>query len=151
MLDPNDNQGGEGAEMKAFEWKPEYEVGIRQIDDQHCYFVGLINRFVVEFTESSDSKYLGSLIDELNAYAKFHFLSEENMMLRAGYPGYEAHQHHHHDLLDQLGIKEIKLSLDASEARKEEVVNYLVTWFLNHSNHEDRLFADYMREHHIQA
>ena len=68
------------------------------------------------------------------------------MMLRAGYPGCEAHQHHHQDL---LGIKAITLSLDASEARKEEVARDLVTGFLNHSNHEDRLIADYLREHHL--
>jgi len=130
--------------MDAFAWKSDYELGVKAIDDQHQYFVGLINKFVTEFSEASDVDYQNSLVEELNAYAKFHFLSEENMMMRAGYPDYVLHKAHHRALLDQLGTKEVRLALERSEQRKAEVVNYLIDWFLIHTNKEDRKVAEFL-------
>ncbi len=137
--------------MDTFAWKPEYELGVKDIDDQHHYFVGLINKFVIEFGKSRDVEYQNSLVEELNAYAKFHFLSEENMMIRAGYPDYKKHKGHHRDLLDRLGAKEVELALERSEQRKEEVVGYLIEWFLVHTNKEDRQLAAFLIEKNMAA
>ena len=43
-------------------------------------------------------RHCSALIAELNAYARFHFISEENMMARAGYPDLEAHRKHHNEV-----------------------------------------------------
>lgn len=131
--------------IEHFTWKPEYDLGIKDIDDQHHYFVGLINKFIAEFRETSNAEYKKMLISELNAYARFHFISEENIMFRSQYPNYMQHKAHHHDLLDQLSAKAGMLELESTERRKDEVVEYLVGWFLNHTNKEDRLFAEYLR------
>jgi len=131
--------------MDHFAWKPEYALGDKDIDDQHHYFVGLINKFYVQFSLTTDKTYQDALIDELNAYARFHFISEENMMMRHAYPGYARHKAHHRDLLDQLGAKELRLELERTEQRKEEVVGYLIEWFLNHTNREDRLFTEFLQ------
>ena len=68
------------------EWLTKYEIGIEDIDLQHHFFFNLINRLAGELTRSDDLNYQNALVSELNAYARFHFISEENMMFRVGYP-----------------------------------------------------------------
>ena len=97
---------------------------------------------------TTDSRRRSALIAELNAYARFHFVSEENMMAKAGYPDLQKHRHHHLDLISQLNSREAMLQLEKSDQRAEDVVDFLVDWFINHTIGEDRLFADF---YHRQA
>lgn len=128
-----------------FPWRPEFDLGIREVDDQHHHFVGLINKFTAELWESRHEEYQRMLVAELNAYARFHFISEENLMYRTGYPELARHKLHHRDLLDQLSAKQVRLAMDKTEQRKDEIVAYLVDWFTHHTTREDREFADYLR------
>lgn len=68
------------------------------------------------------------------------------MMQREGYSGLKEHRKHHHELIDQLSIKQSMLIMKDSEKEADEIVDFLVNWFLSHTNCEDRLFADYLHE-----
>jgi len=125
-------------------WNSSYELGIEDIDYQHHFFLNLINRLSDELLKVKDTNYKFSLISELNAYARFHFISEENMMQREGYPALQEHKQLHRELIDQLSIRQNMLMLKGSEKEIAEIIDFLVTWFLNHTTHEDRLFADYL-------
>ena len=129
-------------------WKSDYDLGIEDIDFQHHYFLNLINRLSDELKMTTDSRRRSALIAELNAYARFHFLSEENMMAKAGYPDLQKHRRHHLDLISQLNSREAMLKQEKSDQRVEDVVDFLVDWFINHTIGEDRLFADF---YHRQA
>ena len=80
-------------------WLPEYEIGIEDVDLQHHFFFNLINRLARELILTQDIQYRIDLINELNAYAKFHFMSEENMMRKSEYPDFLHHKFQHIDLL----------------------------------------------------
>ncbi len=62
-------------------------------------FLDLINRLSEELGKSDNLAYQSVLINELNAYAVFHFISEENMMFKAGYPGLDRHKRSHRGLI----------------------------------------------------
>jgi hemerythrin len=128
---------------KRINWEPGYELGIEDIDFQHHFFLNLINRLADELRMTTSQNRRSALIAELNAYARFHFISEENMMARAGYPDLEAHRKHHLDLISQLNSREALLQLEQSEQSAEQVIDFLVSWFVNHTTGEDRLFADF--------
>jgi hemerythrin len=128
-------------------WQESYMLGIQDIDFQHHYFLNLINRLIADLRQHEDPSVVTSLVSELNAYARFHFISEENMMLRAGYPRIDEHKLHHRQLLDQLSLKQLRLDVRQSEEALNEIIDFLVDWFVHHSNSEDRQFADYLREH----
>ena len=119
---------------KPFNWKSEYALGIEDIDFQHHYFLNLINRLSDELKMATDQNRRSALIAELNAYARFHFVSEENMMAKAGYPELENHRQHHFDLISQL---------KKTDERAEDIVKFLIEWFVGHTTGEDRLFAEY--------
>lgn len=127
-------------------WKFEYNLGIEDIDLQHHFFANLINRLSEEFKSSDNPEYQSALISELNAYARFHFISEENMMFLAGYPRLNEHRKHHLNLLEKLSDKENIFRLNPSQEDAEEVIHFLIDWFMNHTVQEDRLFADYLQD-----
>lgn len=131
-------------EQNCITWKMEYNLNVEDIDFQHHFFANLINRLSEELKVSNHAEYQSRLISELNAYAVFHFISEENMMLRASYPQLEAHQKHHFDLLQRLSVEGNTFKLNPSKEEAERIINFLVEWFLNHTIQEDRLFADYL-------
>ena len=120
-------------------WKKDYDLGIEDIDLQHRYFLNLINRLADELRMTTDASRRAALIAELNAYARFHFVSEENMMAKATYPLLEEHRRHHLALISELNSKEAMLQLEANDRRAEEVVDFL----LEHTTGEDRLFAEF--------
>ncbi len=128
---------------QRFDWKTEYDLGIEDIDFQHHYFLNLINRLSDELKMTTEPSRRTALIAELNAYARFHFVSEENIMSKAGYPKLNEHRQHHLDLISQLNSKEAMLQLRRSDESAEDIVEFLQTWFINHTVGEDRLFAEF--------
>jgi hemerythrin-like metal-binding protein len=125
-------------------WLPSYNIGIEDIDFQHHYFLNLINRLAKEFKRSDNLSFRVSLVSELSAYTRFHFISEENMMLRSGYPETETHKQHHRQLLDQLSSKQALLEVRRTEQSFEDILEFLVNWFMHHTGQEDKLFANYL-------
>lgn len=128
------------------EWQIEYELGIEDIDLQHHFFFNLINRIAKELHENQDEQYRADLINELNAYAKFHFISEENMMRKAKYPNFLHHKSLHIELIEQLSTKENLLLLTHGNNVEDAVVNLLGDWFLTHTKNIDREFAHYLQK-----
>ncbi len=102
-------------------WGPGYELGIEDIDLQHHYFANLILRLARDFDAHSDAALRLGMLEELNAYARFHFTSEENLMQRAGYPGLAAHRALHHRLLDELSARTTSLFVRDVILTPEEV------------------------------
>ena len=131
---------------ERFDWKREYNLGIEDIDFQHHYFLNLINRLSAELTMTTEPSRRAALIAELNAYARFHFVSEENIMAKAGYPQLEEHRQHHRDLIRELNTREAMLKLQETDERAEDVVEFLKQWFIGHTVGEDRLFADFYHQ-----
>ncbi|HIJ90451.1 MAG: hemerythrin family protein [Desulfobulbaceae bacterium] len=125
-------------------WDAKFEIGVEEIDQQHRFFLSLINRLSIELERNDNQKYLLALFSELNAYARFHFISEENIMLRAAYPNLEEHRRQHLELVEQLHAKEWKLRSRSSAEEGGHIVAFLVQWFLVHTSQEDKQFADFL-------
>ncbi|MCG7870319.1 MAG: hemerythrin family protein [Candidatus Thiodiazotropha taylori] len=125
-------------------WNKNYEFGIDAIDFQHHYFLELINRIAENLLEPGNIKFQGRLIEELNAYARFHFISEENIMMLNDYPEIESHRAHHHELLEALSVRGTKLAIEPSEEESRQIIYFLSDWFMKHTLHEDKLYADYI-------
>lgn len=130
--------------MKQVAWDKKYETGVEDIDLQHHYFLNLVNRLVAELEKGQDPEYIEALVSELNAYARFHFTSEERMMIHSNYPYYEVHKNHHLDLLQSLGVKEFKLIHTSTKEEAEEMIRFLINWFIDHTTGEDKDFANYL-------
>jgi hemerythrin len=118
-------------------WDARFEIGIEDIDLQHHFFLNLINRLAGELGHARDPDRRAAVLAELNAYARFHFLSEENMMMRDGYPELARHRRLHDDLIDSLSARE-----------HEVILRFLADWFVHHTAGEDRHYADFVQQRH---
>jgi len=127
-------------------WEACYELGIEDIDLQHHFFFNLINRLARELLQTDNVQHRGELINELNAYAKFHFISEENMMRKSAYPHFLHHQDLHVELIEQLSTRGSMLFLPDVQGAVESIVTFLGEWFLQHTREVDRQFARYLLE-----
>ncbi len=133
--------------MVEMAWKPEYETGVRWIDDQHRIFLGLINN-LIRFEEETEHRIpVQRLLLEIRSYACFHFVSEENLMMRIGYPGLAMQQEQHARLLVDLDRK-IEDSLGAVDDRETatRVHLQLLRWLLSHTMDSDMEIGRFMRQ-----
>jgi hemerythrin len=117
-------------------WKEEYATGVEEIDLQHRYFMGLINRLSTELDGCVDESYRKKLLNELVKYASFHFVSEENLMIKFAYPDIERHRKLHLDLID-------KLSWQVQSKSYEVLFEFLVDWFIRHTTEEDKHIGEF--------
>ncbi len=81
------------------EWKDEYSVGVKSIDDDHKKLLNLINNFQTAVRYRTGKAFEKESLDEVIAYTKYHFDREEKMMQEAGYPDIEAHKEIHRAMI----------------------------------------------------
>ena len=131
------------SEMNIPGWDKKYEIGVDEIDFQHQYFLKLINRFYKKINEGLPNELVSSHLNELFLYTQFHFCSEENLMKLYGYPDFENHQKEHINIVQVLSNK-IGL-FELNELSGNEIVLFLIDWFLEHTIKEDVKLAPYMK------
>ena len=119
-------------------WSAAYDTGVEEVDLQHRYFLVLINRLRLELASCTDGKYCQRLLNELAKYATFHFVSEENMMIKFGYPDFDRHRMLHLELIDQLSSR-------MQAKTYEPLFEFLVDWFVQHTTTEDHMIGEFVR------
>lgn len=121
---------------EILQWDSKYEIGIEEVDLQHRYFTGLIKRLSIELKESESIDHKNRPIKELVYYAKFHFLSEENLMIRYGYLDVEKHKVLHLSLINELNSRRF--------SNTDVLLDFLMEWFIIHTTGEDKRFGQYV-------
>lgn len=129
--------------MDFITWSDKISTGNFMIDKQHMMFVELINTIYDEYNGIEEKKYLDLHLKELLLYATFHFCSEENIMLKAGYPGCEGHKEEHRKLIAEL--RNSLASVNHEYVDFESLFKFLSEWFMVHTQTEDRKLSQYLR------
>ncbi len=127
------------------EWSKNFETGIQRIDFEHEVFLELINSLKYAIENNRDDSELFRIIIEIEKYAEFHFISEENFMLRINYPQYKSHQIAHFDLLEQFNLSKHK------SGAFPEFLEFLYIWFVNHTVLEDKKIKEFVQENNIEV
>jgi hemerythrin len=73
-------------------WSSSYNTGIERIDFEHRIFLELVNSLKKALDNSYTKIQLHRILIEIEKYAEFHFISEENFMMRIEYPDFKKHQ-----------------------------------------------------------
>jgi hemerythrin len=130
-----------------FEWHDEYLIGVDEVDVQHKRFLNLIKRTYELTGQTSENKEVSNLLDELMKYAHFHFGSEELLMETYLYPKYVEQKSEHVKITKELEAKveEIK----SNKGNLNNLLFYLIKWFVDHDTYFDKEFGDYVNKHRI--
>lgn len=125
--------------MALLEWKPEFSVGVKSVDDEHRELIDLINVVYGELHGQCDGESIACFLGDIHAGIAMHFALEERIMKEAGYDEFGVHKDDHEELLDQ-----IRGMMDAIVEDPEEglalLSKSLSDWFGVHfATHDARL------------
>jgi hemerythrin len=121
-------------------WKPEYNLGIPIVDEQHRGIVTIINSLFYGMQNKHGEDVLMPVHGMINDYTRIHFKTEEDFLEKCGYSELEEHKEFHRELIDKLN-KVGKDSLRQHDPK--EFFDFLKEWWINHICSKDRAFMDY--------
>ncbi|MDX8340426.1 hemerythrin family protein [Draconibacterium sp. IB214405] len=124
-------------------WREEFNTGIHRIDLEHRIFLELMNSFKFALNTERPKGELLRILTEIEKYAVFHFISEENCMSMIDYPELKDHQIHHFELLEQLNL------VKYGEHEFSKFYDFLKDWFINHTVSEDMKLKEFVSENNI--
>lgn len=126
--------------MALIDWKNEYSINNKIIDEQHKKLVDLINQLHVAMGAGKGKDILGNILDELVSYTVFHFSSEEKFMKDHNYSGYSLHKIEHDKLTRQ--VVEFQNNYKAGKSVvSQELLKFLKDWLVNHIIGSDKKLA----------
>ncbi|CAG4884711.1 Putative hemerythrin-like protein [Georgfuchsia toluolica] len=117
------------------QWKPEYFIGIKEIDDQHEDLIAQfsnVEKFVTARRNRGQTHYA---LVELAQVARRHFDFEEALMRLFGIPGAEKHKTDH----EYFFIKMAEIEQHSLRASTDtEMIRFLHAWLRDHILAADR-------------
>ena len=122
----------------SIQWKPEYFVGNKDIDEQHKVLFTMLNDFYHQ--DNKESAIM--LFHNLSSYIDLQFESEENLLRQINYPDTEIHMKEHKELKDNFLMLSEKLDnydLDA----QHKIAMFIYTWLSKHILKSDMAYKAY--------
>ncbi|MCI5132847.1 MAG: hypothetical protein D3904_15350, partial [Candidatus Electrothrix sp. EH2] len=124
----------------VLEWREEYTVGVKEIDSQHKFFWGILQRLsdlhLNGISSAEEINQRDMLLDELLDYAQLHFRTEEEIMARYKYPLIQDQQKEHEIITSEL-TKQVQ-AVRYANASTAKLVYFLIQWFIKHTMYSDK-------------
>ncbi|HOD11956.1 MAG TPA: bacteriohemerythrin [Candidatus Omnitrophota bacterium] len=131
--------------MSTFLWEPSFEVNIKIIDEQHKKLVETVNILYDSIVSGESSKVLFTIFERMVEYVTFHFETEEELMVRLSFPGFQEHKHEHEECTKK--VLEFKHKFENGEKTISiELISFLVDWIHHHLLCVDMKYAAFFKE-----
>ena len=88
--------------MALLTWNHTCTVGVRSMDDQHGILMDTMNELRLAVVRGSGREQISEVLDRLIEFTRMHFSSEEKLMERHFFPGWEEHRTEHQRILAQI-------------------------------------------------
>jgi hemerythrin-like metal-binding protein len=131
-----------------FEWTEKYSVNVKEIDDQHKAFIGIINKLYDSINGGKDAKELDEIFRELVEYAHFHFKTEEKYFDKFDYPDTQKHKEAHKELFRKIEALMAKKTVD-KVSLSYELLDFLEDWLVDHLNVMDKDYGAFFKAHEL--
>lgn len=126
--------------MAHISWIKEYSVGVELIDDQHKYFLSLLDELFDAIVSLDTELRLGSIITRLTEHAMAHFATEEKYFDEFDYEGADDHKRRHRDLMDRV-MEFQRLFNEGRVDIASELVEFLEGWMIDHIMEVDKKYV----------
>lgn len=135
------------ASNHKIEWSSEFNTGVKIIDEQHHKLIGMINDYGMDLLAGLGFKKIEIVLGEMADYVKLHFRTEEELMIKHMYPGYQQHKKKHNSFTLQL-VDYIRRYQEGDMFLGLEVHRYLRGWFVDHilnpAKYADKDLSEYL-------
>ena len=121
-------------------WKPEYDLGIPIIDEQHRGIVTIINSLYFGTQTNYIKNIFFPIINMLRSYADIHFQTEECYIKAIDYPGAARHCSLHQEYTLKLAWIERENFIGKDP---HQLMEFLKKWWLGHICEEDVKFMSF--------
>lgn len=128
--------------MPLMSWNDGFSVNNVELDEHHKTLIAILNRLYSECLDSDNEGCAGRKLDELLAYADYHFKAEEQYMLDIEYFEREEHVELHRGFIFRM--EELKRIPHESQLElTRELIIYIGKWLLHHVLEEDGKYASH--------
>lgn len=127
--------------FEIFPWNHNLETGIALIDEQHRQLVRLLNQLATQHVLGVQQEQMVSILNELAAYARYHFESEEAIWQAAlgEERWFTQHCKVHHDFF--VYIERLLQDTRPFDEILDELFAYLTQWLALHILDSDKRMA----------
>ena len=129
-------------------WREDLAIGDPVVDDDHRKIIAILNKIETVVNESASRREMAVLLERLENACREHFVREEELQARIGYPYQEGHEQGHQRFLERLADLRRKLN-DAQGAYAYEgvilrIAEALSTWFVHDLMRHDQGMKPYI-------
>ena len=122
-------------------WKPEYDLGIPIVDEQHRGIVTTINSLYYAMRNRHAEEILEPVISMVENYTRIHFSVEETFLEICDF----SELKHHHGLHEELMARLSEVGQESAWNKDPyEFMHFLKEWWIDHICDKDRVFRDYI-------
>lgn len=131
---------------KTIVWTEEMSVGVKEIDEQHKFFVSLISNLYNAIYENKVKDELEKIMNSLVGFADLHFATEEKYFDKFNYEFSEDHKQRHKDLTKKTldFYKEFEAGNSDIAMR---LADFLTDWLVEHLEVADKKYVNCFHEH----
>ena len=123
------------------EWKSNYSIGVITADQQHHEIFESMLRLEESMEKKASRDVLAKHVGEIRQLLYQHFLDEENLLQRLGYPDLPLHKEQHERIVSALTDFERTLF---SSGDPQYLVTFFEDWFVRHVLDEDKSFSSFV-------
>ena len=137
---------------KKIEWEDRLSVGIKLIDDQHKNLFATINELIdiinviSKAEKSATEKKLDGIINQLMAYKRFHFATEERYFKEFNYEKADDHIFKHQSFDKKIDDIRKKNESDVFSFAFE-LVDFMEDWLIGHLMTTDQEYKECFKVH----
>jgi hemerythrin len=124
-------------------WRPDFELGIPEIDKQHKKIVELINSLNDAFMKHETKGKLEGILNEMAEYAVYHFKTEEKLFVDRNFPFAKEHIQQHQQFARK--VQDYKTKHEAGHSVTFQVLIFLRKWLTDHILDSDREYVDIVK------
>ena len=117
--------------MDLIQWKKEYSIGVKKLDNQHKKILKIVNQNMERQFSTQNEREMEEILEDLQNYIKEHFKTEEEYMLKHQYSGYEEQRKEHNQFIDRL-FEAQKEYLKYGRVTSINIFNFVWDWFSHH-------------------
>jgi hemerythrin len=129
------------------EWQEYLSVGVEEIDNQHKQLIDKYNDFFAAYSEGRAADEIIRLLGFLEEYVVIHFVDEERLQQRIGFPEYQSHCKQHQEFTRKVAELKVSLECDGLDQNLVTSTGLLLTgWLIEHISVMDRAIGRFMKE-----
>ncbi len=129
--------------MALIQWTDSYRVNITELDHQRQQLVTMINALHQAMLQGTARETMGKTITDLLTYAGKHFITEERLFDRYGYPDAPGHKLEHKAFMDKMS--EFRTAFETRQLSLSiTLMQYLYGWVTSHLKSSDLKYAGFL-------